>query len=181
MKKILLLIVLMLGVVGTMFGQNWTKETAKDFKRSKSIAIVTDISQAMICDVPAEKFPLYYASKTKGDAEGIKIMLEKFQYKFKSEFGKLYKKNILETNEADYVINYVFKNINEDGSFSGYFYVDNKGNKSANVEFQMFEGRWNDMETLLVENITRYFRLSVVKNPKRTQGPFNNISKLYKY
>jgi len=156
MKKVLLLIIT-LAVTISLSAQNWTKAMQRDFRKSKDIVVVVDFSKATIMGVPTIDFPYYYAGKYQTNDKYPVILLNKIKTKFESTFYQTFGYYQADLATAKYIVHYDFHYINEKGGFSGVCYVSTNGNNSTAYYFGWKDGRWNDFEQLVMENIKRYF------------------------
>lgn len=158
------------------FSTKWTKEMQDDFRKSKDVAVVVDFSQTKIMGVSVEDFPIYYASKYGKRKEIGSLILKQIKESFMDNFRKTYNLPSVKEADAKYVIHYDFYYISEDAGASGEFYVM-KGNEKSKVNrFYWGNGRWNEFDILMKENIEKYFKMvSAGLHPT----PFFN-SRLYK-
>lgn len=144
--------------IASMNAQNWTKETAKRFLKEKQVAINIDLLNATIMDVSFEDYPEYYSGKYSSNEKYANIILDKFKNRFRTSFYKYLKKNEVSESDAKFTLVFKFKNITEEGGFSGFYYVDTQGNCSEEIYFEQKDGRWNDFETLLMENAEKFWK-----------------------
>ena len=155
-RKILFLILAFVSSVA--MAQNWTKETFNEFKNNQDVALVLDLSEATVMDVKMADFPAYYSGKFSSNAKYANMVLEKFKDSFSSFFYKKCKKNSVPVDGARYVVTYKFKSITTEGGFSGEYWVSDGGNISEKLEFSCKDGRWNDFEILLMENVEKFWK-----------------------
>ena len=166
MKKLLLLIVLLSCI--NMNAQNWTKEIYKVFLKEKKVGLTVDLTEATIMDVSYEEYPEYFCGKNSVSEKYANLILEKFTKRFRQEFYLAVKKEPAEINDAKYVVTYKILNISEKGGFSGIYYVECDGNRSEINSFERKDGRWNDFETLLLENVVKFWKQ--LKNDEDKKG-----------
>ena len=169
--KHLFVLTAMLFCVHSANAQNWTKEIADNFSKEKKVAIKLDLSDVMIMDVPLKDYPEYYSGKYSSNEKYATLILDKFQNRFCTCFYKYLKKEKIEESEAQYTIVFKFLSITEYGGFSGTYYVVTEGNKSEVVSFNQNDGKWNDFETLLMENIEKYWKRASY-NPYSANNPY---------
>ena len=150
-------------LVFTVHAQNWTKEIAKDFIKDKQVAINVDLSDATIMDVSLKDYPEYYSGKYSSNERYANLVLEKFRNRFRTSFYKYLKKNETSESDAKFTLVVKLKSITEKGGFSGVYYVVTQGNCSNEVSFYQKDGRWNDFETLLMENAEKFWKLADLK------------------
>ena len=174
MKKLQTLIFFFISLA--VSAQNWTADMQKDFRKSQDVAVVVDLTQATICDLSYDKFPIYYAGKEKCDKEYAEVLLEQVQNMFLNGILEALKLPRVDKDKAKYVIHYIFYNITEDAAFSGRFYVMCGDNKSAEMPFWQPKGRWNTFEKLLKENVKDYVQNV---NKGNSKSPFR--CNLYSY
>ena len=140
------------------FCQNWTKEMSKDFIKSPAVCTIVDLSTATVMGVPVADFPKYYAGKFSSNEEYAQLVLDKFKNKFINNFYKTTKKEKASIDAANYIVTYQIYEITEDAGFSGKYYVECNNCKSRVYSFECKDGRWNDFEELLMENVDKYWR-----------------------
>ena len=157
MKKALLSLIVAFPTLPAA-AQNWTKETLKAFKQEKKAALVVNLKAATIMDVSYEDYPEYYSGKFSSNEKYANLLLEKFENRFRNGFFKSTKKEIVPTGEARFTVVYDFREITEKGGFSGTYYLMDGEDKSNILSFAQEDGRWNDFETLLMENIDEFWK-----------------------
>lgn len=158
----------------SVYAQNWTKEITKDFSKEKNVAVVIDLSEAMIMDVPISEYPEYYSGKFSSNEKYANLVLEKFKNRFVSNFCQKCKRNAVSEEEARFTVTYKINSISENGGFSGVYWVSDKGNKSETISFNRKDGRWNDFEKLLMENVDKFWK-SVANSQGGVKGnPYND-------
>lgn len=140
--------------------QNWTKEIAEDFKREKQVAFNVDLSDATIMDVSLEDYPEYFSGKYSSNEKYANLILEKFKNRIRTSFYKYFKKIETSESEAKFTLVLKLKSITEKGGFSGSYNVVTQGNYSNEILFDHKDGRWNDFETLLMENAEKCWKTS---------------------
>ena len=160
MRNLFILFAILLCTVSTS-AQNWTKEIAKDFSKEKQVAINIDLSNATIMDVSLKEYPEYFSGKYSSNEKFANLILNKFKNRFRTSFYKYLKKNEISESEAKFTIVFKFKNITEEGGFSGVYYVETQGNCSKEINFNQKDGRWNDFETLLMENAEIFWKTTI--------------------
>ena len=166
MKKILFLILVFASL--SLNAQNWSKETRKDFLKEKNVGLIVDFSEALIMDVSVEDYPEYFSGKFSSNEKYAKLILEKFIKRFRLGFSLAAKKELVDIKDSRYVVTYKILNITEKGGFSGLYYVECNGNRSETNAFEMKDGRWNDFETLLMENVEKFWKR--IKHPSEMNG-----------
>ena len=154
-RKFLFLIMAFVSVVA--FGQNWTRETVKDYKKEVNVALVVDFSEATVMDVKLEDFPEYFSGRYGKTEKYASLVLEKFKNRFASNYFKASERISVPVEEARFVITYNFNSINENGGFHGVFWICDGDNKSEVVPFKQKDGRWNEFEVLLMENVDKFW------------------------
>lgn len=155
MKKIFLLILIFSSL--SLSAQDWSKETRKDFLKVKNVGLIVDYSEATIMEVSTEDYPEYFCGKFSSNEKHAKLILEKFIKRFRLGFSLATKKELVDIKDSRYVVTYKILNITEKGGFSGLYYVECNGNRSETNSFEMKDGRWNDFETLLMENVEKFW------------------------
>ena len=55
------------------------------------------------------------------------------------------------------MIEFKFSNITEKGGFSGVYHIVTQDNYSEDIHFSQKDGRWNNFETLLMENVDKFW------------------------
>ena len=168
MWKILTLFVILFCSVSTN-AQNWTKEIAKNFLKEKQVAINVDLSDATILDVSLKDYPEYFSGKYSSNEKYANLILDKFRNRFRTSFYKYLKKNEISESEAKFTLVFKFTSITERGGFSGVYHVVTQGNCSEEISFDQKDGRWNDFETLLMENAEEFWKLSI---RRRSYSPY---------
>ena len=138
--------------------QNWAKDMAKDILTEPKVAVVVNLEDAKIMGVSLKDFPLYYSGKFESNETHANLILEKFEKNFIEGFFKYTQRIPVNVEEALYVITYKFLEIDEDGGFSGFYYVMQGDNKSRDLPFKQKKGRWNNFEELLIENTKTYWK-----------------------
>ena len=166
MRKLFFLLLILSSI--NMSAQNWTKETRKKFLKEKGVGLIVDLSEATIMDVSIKDYPEYYSGKFSSNEKYANLVLEKFKNKFRSGFYNAVKKEPVDIQEAKYVVTYKILNITEKGGFSGLYYVDCDGNRSKTESYEVKNGRWNDLETLLMENVEKFWKR--LKHPNENNG-----------
>jgi len=162
MWKILTLLAILFCSVSTN-AQNWTKEIAKNFLKEKQVAINVDLSNATIMDVSLKDYPEYFSGKYSSNEKYANLILNKFKNRFRTSFYKYLKKNEKSESEAKFTLVFKFKSITEKGGFTGVYYVVTQGNCSEEISFYQKDGRWNDFETLLMENAEKFWETAHFK------------------
>jgi len=157
MKKYLAFVVMLFATI-TLTAQNWTKQMQKEYRKSKDVAIVVDLSKATIMGVSIDKFPIYYAGKYKKEKEYAEIILEQIENNFKNAYRKANDLPVVDEASAKFVVHYDFNEITEEAAFSGVYYITCGDSKSKITPFSCNKGRWNDFETLIKENIEKFFK-----------------------
>lgn len=143
--------------------QNWTKEVAKEFSKEKQVAINIDLSDATIMDVSLKDYPEYFSGKYSSNEKYANLILDKFKNRFRISFFKYSKKNEISESDAKFTLVFKLKSITEKGGFSGVYYVVTQGNCSDEILFEQKDGRWNDFETLLMENAEKFWKTADLK------------------
>lgn len=148
----------LLAVFSIAKAQNWNKDIATEFKKENNVAIIVDLSEATIMDVSIKDYPVYYSGKFSSNEKYANMVLEKLKNRFTSKFYTRLKKKKVTPEEARFVVTYKFMSINEKGGFSGVYWVSDKGNISDQIPFERKDGRWNDFEILLMENVDKFWK-----------------------
>lgn len=138
--------------------QDWTKDITKEFRKQPNVAIVIDLSNTTIMDVSLENYPKYFSGKYSSNEAYAELIIQRFKNRFKEGFYKTVKKEEVDTSAARFVVVYTFKSISENGGFRGYYHVESGNIKSKSIEFRCEDGKWNNFETLLMENSEKYWR-----------------------
>ena len=163
MKKILFNLMLSL-ISLPISAQNWTKDMAIDLLTESKVAIVANLNETKIMGVSLKDFPQYYSGKYNSNETYANLILEKFKKNFEECFYKYTHRIPIAVEEARYVVVYDFAEIDEDGGFSGSYYVMQGDNKSRTLLFKQKKGRWNDFEELLIENSKTYWKSASQKD-----------------
>lgn len=157
MKKLLALIAIFLAATSG-HAQNWTKEISNEFKKEKQVAVQIDLSESTIMDVTLADYPEYFSGKYSSNEKYANLILDKFKNRFRTSFYKHTKKVEVSESEAKFILVFEFKSITEKGGFSGTYRVVTQGNSSEEISFIQKDGRWNDFETLLMENADKFWK-----------------------
>lgn len=143
--------------------QNWTKEIAKNFSKEKQVAINVDLSDAIIMDVSLKDYPEYFSGKYSSNEKYANLILDKFKNRFRTSFYKYLKIKEISESDAKFTLVFKIKSITEKGGFSGSYFVITQGNCSNEISFDQKDGRWNDFETLLMENAEKFWKTADLK------------------
>lgn len=173
MKSLLLTLFTFLAI--STSAQNWDKDIVKEFVKEKNVAMVVDLSDATIMDVQISDYPEYYSGKYSSNEKYANLVLEKFKNRFTANFYETCKRNSISKADARFVVTYKINSISENGGFSGVYYVSDRGNMSDTISFSRKDGKWNDFEVLLMENVDKFWK--AVKGQFTQGNPY--FDKLY--
>lgn len=155
MKKLMIVLLLLVGALGNIHAQKWDKETKKAFKKSDHYSIIVDYTDLKIAGLDSAEFVSYYCEKEKKKPEFLGLTLKRFKDELARAASKVLDKRFrVEDSTADFVFSYKIYDITEKAGFTGEMSIYPRGQQDNAMvyDFQMKDGRWNSFDVLLLEN-----------------------------
>lgn len=122
--------------------QTWTRETTKEFRKCKDIAITVDFSDVQVMGMSKNAFYFYYKNNNKHVTDkDIDQMLDKFGNRMSVAICNKFKKNMVNPGESRFELVCYVKKITESAGYTVVFFAKDNGVQTKFGTSYTFEGK----------------------------------------
>lgn len=122
--------------------QTWTKETTKEFRKCKDIAITVDFSDVQVMGMSKNAFYFYYKNNNKHVTDkDIDQMLDKFGNRLSVAICNKFKKNMVNPGESRFELVCYVSKITDTAGYTVRFFAKDNGVQTKSGVSYTFEGK----------------------------------------